>query len=92
MSDAARSSSASTAREAFARRRKEHPGVAPFEKRHTKLFFRVVELMAERGLREVEAMACARDAAGFGDSGDELQMPDLKNGGPPGSRTGKRFL
>ena len=44
-----------------------------------RIFLDLLELMAERGLRQMQPFARAGERAFIDDRGDELKMPDFKN-------------
>ena len=59
--------------------RRQHQTLAdPQKERGAEALFDVAELMAERRLREVKAIAGPGEAADVGDRGDQLQMADFE--------------
>ena len=64
--------------QALARRRQRQPLADPKEQRGAEPRFDVAQLMAERGLREVQREAGTRQRARLGDRANQLQVPDFE--------------
>ena len=59
--------------------RRQHEALAdPQEQRRAEARLDAAQLMAERGLRQVQPVAGAREAPGLGDRGHQLQMADFE--------------